>query len=192
MAALTTATARTAVKNRLGISVTTWDTQIDDFIGQAVNRLSPKAQKEVASQTKALTVDNYGEAIVDLSALTTPVSDVRLVEVTDGNSYWPADNIYRHGTSLRIRDLISSVTTAKIYGLNPYVITDVPDNLQLALFWFAISEFYDYLASNKSQYNIYAQTNGALAVDNMRDESTYFEAKAENYLDEHASAYGSQ
>lgn len=192
MAALTTATARTAVKNRLGISVTTWDTQIDDFVAQAVNRLAPKAQKEVASQTKALTVDNYGESIVDLSALSTPVTDVRLVEVTDGNSYWPADSIYRHGVSLRIRDLISSVTTAKIYGLNAYVITDVPDNLQLAVFWFAISEFYDYLASNKSQYNIYAQTTGARAVDNMRDESTYFEAKAENYLDEHANAYGSQ
>ena len=194
MAAFYTSSARLAVKNRLGIpsGTTTFDTILDDFIGQSVNRLSPKAQKEVAAQTKAVSVDSYGEATVDLSALSTAVADVRLVEASSGFSWDPADSIHRHGVTLRVRDLDTAVTSLKLYGLNPYVLTDVPDALQLAVIWFAMAEFYDYLAGDKAKYNIYVQTTGARGVDNMRDESAYFEAKAEAHLDEHSTMYGVQ
>lgn len=192
--ALTADQARDAVKNRLGIpaATTTWDTLIADFVTNAVKRLSPKAQQEVASQDKAVTVDSYGEANVDLSALSTACQDARLVEATNGNEWFPADSVYRHGVNLRVRDLPSDVTTLKIYGLKDFVITTVPDNLHPAIFWFAMAEFYDYIAGNKAQYNIYTQTSGARAVDNMRDESSYFEAKADLYIDERATVYGSQ
>lgn len=194
MAALDATTALAAVKRRLGIplATTTWDTDIADYIVQAVNRLWPKAAYEVASQDKAITVDSYGEATVDMSSLSTPVSDARSVEISDGNGWWPASKIYRHGVTLRLRGLKTSDTTARIYGLKPYTIAQVPEDLQLAVFWFAMAEFYDYLAGNKSKYTIYVQQTGARAVDNMRDEASFFEAKAEAHVDEHSTIYGSQ
>lgn len=190
--ALSTSSARTSVKNRLGIpsADTTWDTIIDDFVTQAVNRLSPKAQQEVAAQNATISVDEYGEAIVVLSGLTTPIADVRKVEVSFDGAFSQVDSTYRHGTSLYIRELSSANTTARIYGLNAYLLTTVPSNLELAVFWFAMAEFYDYLAGSKSKYNIYMQSSGARGVDNMRDESAYYEAKAEAAIDEHATLYG--
>ncbi len=193
---MTTAQALTAAKNRLGLTVTTWDNQLTDFFDTAVDRLYPKVQKEVAAQSVTPTVDSYGEATVDLSSLGTALDDVRLVEATEGFQWYPVDEIYRHGNSLRIRGLRSEVSSIKVYGLKKYVVAadtvDIPEVFELPVLWFMMSEFYDYLAGNKAKYNIYTQTTGARAVDNMRDESAYYEAKAEEYIDSHASPYGSQ
>jgi hypothetical protein len=194
MAALDAATALTAVKHRLGIDngVTTWDTILADFIVQAVQRLAPKAMREVAPQEVAVSPDSYGEAVVDMSGLGTPITVARQVEASSASAYHPANSTFQHGTELRIQELDSSVSSVRIYGLVPFVIDTVPDELQLAVLWFAISEFYDYLAGNKRKYNVFIQSTGARAVDNMRDESTYFEQKAEVFLDEHSMNYGGQ
>lgn len=195
---MTTTTALASVKNRLGLSVTTFDTVLADFLQTACSRLYPTTAAEVAAQTVSVSPDSYGEATVDLSAdLGTAVSDVRLVEAFDGDTYYPVSNIYRHGVSLRVRDLTSDTTQLKIYGLNPFALTSnantttVPDYLQLPLFWFAMSEFYDYLLGSKANYNTYIQQSGARAVDNMRDEAIFYETKAINYIEENATAYGS-
>ena len=193
---MTTAEALTAVKNRLSLTDTTFDTQLTDFFDTSVDRLYPKVQKEVAAQTAAATVDTYGEAIVDLSTLVTPLDDVRLVEATEGQSWYPADKIYRHGSTLRIRDLSTSVTQFKIYGLKAYVVatstTDIPERYELPVLWFMMSEFFDMLAGNKSKFNVYQQSAGGNAVDDMRAESEYYESKANLYLDEKATLYGTQ
>lgn len=193
---MTTAEALTAVKNRLNLTDTTFDTQLTDFFDTSVDRLYPKVQKEVAAQTVTATVDSWGEATVDLSALTTPLDDVRLVEASQGNSWYPADSIYRHGTSLRVRDLATTVTQLKIYGLKAYVVsgatTDIPERYELAVLWFMMSEFFDLLSGNKSKFNVYMQSNGGGAMDDMRQESEYYENKAMAYLDEKAQLYGSQ
>lgn len=193
---MTTAEALTAAKNRLNISGTDFDTQLTDFFDTAVDRLYPKVQKEVAVQTITPTVDDYGEANVDLSALGTALDDVRLVEACQSSTWWPADKIFRHGTYLRVRDLPSDVTQLKLYGLKKYVVasssTDIPEAMELPVLWYMMSEFFDYLAGNKAKYNIYAQTTGARSVDNMRDESAYYEQKAEEYIDSRAQLYGTQ
>lgn len=194
---MTTTTALASVKNRLGITVSTFDTVLADFLQTAVSRLYPTTAYEAAAQTVTATPDNYGEATVDLSALSIPLSDVRRVEAYDGETWFTVSNIFRHGTSLRVRDLPSGVTQLKLFGLNPFALTSsagtttVPDYLQLPVFWFAMSEFYDYLLGSKANYNIYVQTTGARAVDNMRDEAVFYETKAINYIEENATAYGS-
>lgn len=194
---MTTAEALTAVKNRLSLTGSDFDTQLTDFFDTAVDRLYPKIQKEVAAQTVTATVDNYGEAVVDLSAVTpTSLDDVRLVEATQGQSWYPADNIYRHGTSLRVRGLESTVTQLKLYGLKAYVVaaasTDLPERYELPVMWFMMSEFFDMLAGNKAKFNVYQQSAGGNAVDDMRAESEYYENKANSYIDEKATLYGSQ
>lgn len=193
---MTTAEALTAAKNRLNLTTSDFDTQLTDFFDTAVDRLYPKVQKEVAVQTVTPAVDNYGEANVDLSALGTALDDVRLVEAYQSTTWWPADKIFRHGVYLRVRDLPSDVTSLRLYGLKKYVVaaaaTDIPEAFELPVIWFMMSEFYDYLAGNKSKYNIYAQSTGARSVDNMRDESAYYEQKAEEYIESRAQLYGTQ
>lgn len=193
---MTTAEALTAVKNRLNITDSSFDTQLTDFFDTAVDRLYPKIQKEVDPQTVNLTVDTWGEATVELSTLSPALDDVRLVEVTQGDSWYPADSIYRHGTKLRIRDLATTVTQGKLYGLKAYVVvsasTDIPERFELPVLWYMMSEFFDMLAGNKSKFNIYQQSAGGNAVDDMRAESEYYENKAERYIEDKATLYGSQ
>lgn len=184
----------TAVKNRLDIanSDTTFDTQLTDYFTQAVNRLYPKTGVEVAAQTASLSVDSFGEASVDLSTLTTPVTDVRFVEVNGGQATFPADSKMVHGTILRLRDLPSYVTQAKIWGINSFTLATVPASLELAVYWYVMSEFYENLAGNKRKFNIYMQTNGVSAMSEMRQEALFYEQKADAYVDEQSPMYGSQ
>lgn len=188
------ADARDAVKKRLGIpdSTTTFDDMIESFVEMSVHRLYPRASQEVASQeVTSFTVDNLGECVVDLSALSTPVATARSIESYDGYGWSKISDTHHHGTSLRLRGLTTSDTTLRIYGLTPYtVIDDVPDTLLQAIFWWSMAEFYDYLAGNKKSYNIYMQVSGARAVDNMADQSAYFDSKADRYVDEQAKAHG--
>lgn len=191
---MTSASALASVKNRLDIpsSDTTFDTQINDYVTQAVNRLFPRTGQETAPQTVSVTVDQFGEALIDLSTLPTPVSDVRLVEYVGTGAVAPADSKYVHGTQLRLRDLPSWTAQAKIYGLVPFTITTVSPQLELAVIWFAMSEFYENLGGNKRKFNIYMQTNGVSAMGEMRQEAQFYENKADMFLDEQATMYGSQ
>lgn len=198
-----TSAALTAAKNRLSITVSTFDTQLTDFFDTAVDRLNPEVLKEIAVQTVAATVDDYGEATVDLSALATPLDDVRLVEATEGNQYYPADKIFRHGVVLRVRDLPTTVTYLRLYGLKAYAVsatggdggaagTDIPERYELPVLWYMLSEFFDMLAGNKAKYNAYQLSAGGNAVDDMRAEAEYYENKANIYIEEKANLYGSQ
>lgn len=189
--ALSTATARASVKIRLDIdpSDTTWDAAIDEFVLSGVKRLYPIAQLEVAVQVKAITVDSYGEATVDMSALTTPILSARKVEVSGGQSWSETNDNYHHGVTLFIRSLSSSDTQARIYGETTFDLTTVPTFLEQAVLWYAMSEFYDYLSGNKRKYNIYA-SGGARAVDNMKEEAQFYEQKANIYLNDRAQIVG--
>jgi hypothetical protein len=193
---MTTTEAVAAAKARLFISNTDFDTQLEGFFDTSVDRLNPRIQKEVASQTKTVTVDDYGETTVDLSTLTTPLADVRLVEATEGNEWYDAPSIFRHGVTLRVRQLSSSVSQLRLYGLNPYVVAsatvDLPERYELPVIWYMMSEFFDMLSGNKSKFNVYTQQAGGNAVEDMRAQSQYFEAKADAYVDEKAQLYGSQ
>lgn len=185
------ATARASVKSRMDIPVATtdFDTVIDEFVLSAVKRLYPIAQQEVAAQEKAVTVDSYGETIVNLSTLTTPVNAARKVEGYSGGAWEELSDTYHQSSNLYIRSLDTSVTQVRIFGLTAYALAGVPENLEQAVLWYAMSEFYDYLSGNKRKYNTYME-NGARAVDNMRDESEYYEQKANIYLNDRTTIYG--
>lgn len=193
---MTKAQALAAAKSKLGLSVTTFDTKIEDFFEASVARLYPRVQKEVAAQIVSGVPDSYGEHTIDLSALATPLTDVRLVEAYN-SFYYPVDSLYRHGTSLRIQDLESNVTAFRIYGLEKFAVVSndvvgLPTEYNLPVVWYMMSEFYDYLLGDKSRYNIYAQSSGARAVDNMESEAIYYADKADEYIEERAQLYGSQ
>lgn len=197
---MTAATALTSVKNRLDlVSDTTFDTVLADYISAAVGRLFPRAGAEVDPQTVSVSPDSYGEVSIVLSGLTKPCADTRQVEGMGGGAWFPLDSKYVHNKTLRLRDVPSYCTTVRIYGLNRFTLhasdpaqTTIPEELELAVIWYAMSEFYENLTGNKRKYNIYMQTTGARGVDNMRDESIYYEQKADQYLEEQVGLYGSQ
>lgn len=187
------ATALASVKTRLDIdsSQTAFDAAINEFVLSGVNRLYPIAQKEIATQTKVVRVDGFGEVSFDLSTLPTPATAARRVEASiSGGAYFSASETYHHGTILTVRELPSNATlTLKIYGLAMHTLDTVPNFLEQAVIWYAMSEFYDFLAGNKSKYNIYTQS-GARSVDNMKDEAEFYEQKANVYLNDRTTLYG--
>jgi hypothetical protein len=189
---MTTETARSAVKARMGITVTTWDTLIDGFVVSAVSRLYPRAKYEIAPQNVAsVSPDDLGEVTYTLSALTTPILEARKIETYDGFAWSRVTDTYHHADTLVIRGITSDVTAIRIYGLTNFAdITKVYDWLTQAVIWYAMAEFYDYLAGNKRSYNIYAQSSGARAVDNMADQSAYYGAQADRYIEEQNTSYG--
>lgn len=197
---MTAATALTSVKNRLDlVSDTAFDTVLADYISAAVGRLFPRAGAEVDPQTVTVSPDSYGEATVVLSSLPTPITDTRQVEGMGSGAWFPLDSKYVHNKTLRLRNVPSYCTTVRIYGLNRFTLhasdpaqTTIPQELELAVIWYAMAEFYENLTGNKRKYNIYMQTTGARGVDNMRDEAIYYEQKADAYLEEQAGLYGSQ
>lgn len=191
------ATVRSAVKSRLGLTDSTWDSQIDGFVTSAVSRLYPRAKLEVDSQevligAAAVTYDSSQcEATIDLNALTTAIREARQVEGYNGYSWELITDTYHHGSKLRLRRVSSSYSKLRFYGLKQFAqITDVYDWLLQAIYWYAMAEFYDMLASNKSKYNTYLQQSGARAVDNMRDESLYYESRADAYIEQQNQEYG--
>lgn len=188
---MTAAEYRSAVKKRVDIdeAVTTFDTYIDDFVTQSVRRLYPLASEETAPDTVTITVNTAGEAEVTFTAIDN--DDVRMVEVYDGAFWFPVDLIYRHGNTIRLRGLNTNCVQAKLYGLKAYATTTVPQHLELAVIWYAMSQFYDFVAGNKRKYNVYMQ-NGGSSVDDMRQQSDYYEAKADDLLKERATIYGAQ
>jgi hypothetical protein len=190
---MTTATARTALKQRLDIDTadTQFDAIIDQFIQDALKRLWPSSAQEIASQTKIITVSTYGEATIDLATLTTPLDDVRKVEVSAGYQPYPAARYFSHGTILTIRELDTSVTSTILYGLKKHNIdlSTLQSEIELALIYFGQSEFYNYLAGNKRQYNAYMQ-NGRSETEGMDTMAHTLEQRARDYLEQHSTLFG--
>lgn len=186
--------ARDAIKQRLSIptGTTTFDDMIEGFVVDSVRRLSPRAYLEVASEeVTSFSVDNLGETEIDLTSLSGAPTAARKVESFDNFAWSPVSDTYNHGGFLRLRGLEGSETKLRIYGLKPFpTIDDVYEDLLQAIIWWGMAEFYDYLGGNKKSYNIYMQVSGARAVDNMADQSAYFDSKANQYVDEQARAYG--
>lgn len=182
-----------SLKVRLGLTDTTFDTQLGEFRDAALRRLYPRATFQVDPQeVTSITVDDYGECVIDMSTLATPILAAREVEAYDGYTWRRITSTKHHGIKLRLRGLNKSTDTKlRINGLKAFpAIDNVYDHLLQALYWYAISEFYDFMASNKAKYNIYLQQTGARAVDNMRDESVYYEQRADRYLEEQNETFG--
>lgn len=184
-------TTRTSLKRRLDIdaSVTTFDAQLDEFVLAAVDRLYPIAQLELTPQIVNTAPDTFGEVVIDLATLTGTPLAARRVEAYSGYEWYKADDTFHHGTKLIVRNLPVAMSQLKVYGVSSVTLATVPPELKQAVIWYAMSEFYSFLAGNKSKYNIYA-SGGARAVDNMKDEADYYEQKANVYLNDRAKLMG--
>lgn len=182
---MTAAEARAAVKRRVDIDsdVTDWDTHIDDFVDTAVGRFYPDAMQDAGVTTASVTVDQYGQAIM---ALPGGFDGYRQIETSTGN---PINQTYQYGNNVRLRDLNSDVTQVVVYGLKKYTLATIPPELKLALYWFAISDFYTFLVGSKRQYNSFMQ-NGRPEVDNMEELADAYELKAKVLLTEKGVTYG--
>lgn len=186
---------RTSVKYRLDIGVsapdTSFDTIIDQFINDMVKRLWPRASREVPEQEAAVTVDDRGQASVNLTTLTTPCDGFRLIDADDGNGEWPVTDTLEHGGVVRLRGLTSEVSVVHVYGLAKFTLDNLNSEFELPLIYYTVSEFYNHLVGDKRLYNQY-MANGRPAVDNMKDLADEYEAKADVILDEKAVMYGRQ
>lgn len=191
---MTATEARDAIKSRLGIASAeiTWDTLIDGLVTASVKRLYPRASLEVASQeVTSFSVTNLGECVIDMTTLTGTPLALREVEVYDGYAWARISDTKHHGNTCRLRGIDDSITKIRVYGIKNFAsITDVYEWLTQSVIWYAMAEFYDYLAGNQRDYNTYMQSSGARAVDNMADQSAYYDSKADRYLDEQAQQYG--
>lgn len=190
---MTTAEARTAVKNRLNITLTTWDTQIDDFINSAVRRLYPRAKREIPSQNPSnFTIDSLGEVSLSLiTDFTIALREARKIEVQDSHGWSRIDDTFHHEDVLTLRGIPQDTIQIRVFGLTNFTdIEQVYDWLLQAVIWYSMAEFYDFLAGNKKNYNAYLQSTGSRAVDNMADQSAYYDTKADRYLEEQTQNYG--
>lgn len=182
------------VKNRLDIplATTTFDTVLNDFIDSAKVRLFPRVALEIEAQTVTNFTATYGETELDLvTDFTEDIHAAREIEGTAGYGWYRLTNFHHHGSKLRIREILEGTTELKVYGLAPFSdMSDVPLHYLQPLYWYAMAEFYDYLAGNNSQYTIYTQTTGSRGVDNMQEVSAYFDSKADRFLDENGQKYG--
>lgn len=182
--------ARDRAKKRLGIdaSITTFDNDLEEFAEDGIDKFYPYAQREIDPQDSNLTVSN-NSAVVDLSGLSTPCDGARMIEVSDGSGIFQDVEYIQHGTKIKITDISSSNTTARIYGLGRFDLATCPKELELAVVYFLMSEFYTMLVGNKRKYNVYMQ-NGRSATENMNDLSEYYEQKAITHLNDRATLYG--
>lgn len=185
------ADARNAVKKRLDIAtaVTTFDTDIDQFVTESVKRLYPFAQYEFDPQVATGFSVAGGRVRVDLSTLAGPVESVRFVESSDDGTYYSPVDHSQHGKYLTIDDVSSSTTRLQIYGLGKFTLANLYDYLEQAVVYYACAEFFKFLIGNKRKYNVYMQ-NGRANVDNMQDLADYYEQQANQYLSDRATLYG--
>ena len=190
-------TARGKVKSKLDIAsaVTTFDSLLDDCLEQAIPRLAPWIQYQLAadeSVSLAANTDNF----------TLPVSGSalqRLFARTSSSEYWAKLDLWRQNRdTIYLTDLSSSARSLKILATRPYKYTDA-DFAQLAtdypsamlpLYLFTMSEFATYLAGNKRKFNIYQQSNGARTLDEMKDLATFYEDRAVRILEDEISSEG--
>lgn len=175
------------VKKRLSIKTSDYDVILADFIDSSLLRLFPRAGLEVERQEVPIA------SVIDMAALPEEIHTARRIEVNDefDGGWRRVSDFHHHGTLLYIDDTPVTASLLRIYGIAPFAAeADVPTYLQQALIWLSMAEFYDYLAGNKSAYNIYMESTGARGVDNMQDMSAYFESKASQHLDEAAQVYG--
>lgn len=188
MADITAATL--SLKRRLDIKETDTDHDplLRDFVENAVKRLYPRVGEEANPENVDVTVDDYGEASVNLKDIS--VAFARRVEGYDGQTWVKITDTLHHGQFLRLRGLNSNISTVKIYGIKKFSgVDDVYDEFYQAVLWYAMGEFYDFAASDKKLYNIYAQQMAARGVESMQDVSAYYVQMADNYLEEQRQVY---
>lgn len=190
----TAAGLRSQVKYFAGIKSTdtSFDTDIDTQVAYALKNLAPIALKENTSDvTKSVNADGV---TIDLPTGTLQIRSAGLeLYDNDVSDYRIFTDWRQHGTQIRLNYYVTPGTQARIWPLGYYNAdySDLPQELELVVVYYALSFFYVYLAGNKRKYNIYAATTGAAADHDMKDSAQEWKQEADNLLMDRVTVRGS-
>lgn len=167
----------TKVKSRYRITGTSLDTDIDDCADTAIELLAPYVKKSVVDTS--LTLDSTAETIT----IPTAGADLRRLEIKDsGTGYWHKVESYRKdGDTVYFQETLSAGSQVRLFLRVPFTVAtseEIPFQFRQVLFDLASAEFASLLAGDKARYNVYSQSNGARAVDNMLDMADFYERRA--------------
>lgn len=188
-------TARTRIKTKLNIVDTTFDAELLECIEQAVPRLSPFVQYQLAADTSVTlaTGDDSFTLPVSGSALQ------RLYARTSSTDVWREVDLWRqHRSTVYIQEPIGTTTYLKIVASRPFVYSDADLALlaadypaaMLPLYLYAMAEFATMIVGNKRKFNIYQQMNGVRTLNEMQELVNFYENRAATILENEISAEG--
>lgn len=177
---MTTTDARNLVKKVLNIpsTNTSFDTDIDSFVTQAVQLLYPVASKDIDAATATV---NSDDRTVNLPSGTLDVSELELYD-SDNSDYYPTNEYRLHGTKIKFDTYVERGSTVRIWGIGAYSLTDLPTFLEMVVIYWAVSIFYSTLAGNKRKYNQYVSASGAAGDRDMKDSVDFFQSKGNDLL----------
>lgn len=190
-------TARSKIKTKLDIATanTDFDSMLLECIEQAVPRLAPYVQYQLAEDTSvSLAADDDS---FDLPVSTSSLE--RLYSRVSDNEVWREIDLWRqHRNKIYLSERPSSAASLKIIAHRPFAYTDADLALlavdypaaMLPLYLFAMAEFATYIVGNKRKFNIYQQMNGVRTLDEMKDLANFYENRAVRILEDELSAEG--
>lgn len=188
-------TARGKIKTKLDITDTTFDTMLLDCIEQAIPRLAPWLQYQIAEDTSVTMA-------IDDDSFTVPVaasSVDRIYVRTSTNEVWRELDLWRqHRNKIYINEGVRVATYVKVIAHRPFTNTDADVALlaadypsaMLPLYLFSMAEFATMIVGNKRKFNIYQQMNGTRTLDEMQQLVEFYENRAVSILENEISAEG--
>lgn len=182
-----------AVKSKFRITISDLDTDVTDCVQTSLDLLTPSLKSTIIDESVTLTSSDSSIDISDLTSLDDYTEqtieqfvDLVSVFIKDSSSDdWQHFTDYsRSGNMIYLRRYLNAsvrlVLRAPITDIAN--VASLPAPYSRVLIDLACAEFCTLLAGDKSCYNIYAQTNGARAVDNMLDLSDFYTNRAERRL----------
>lgn len=171
-----------AIKRKFRLTGTTLDADITAAITLAVHSLAPYIKKSI--------VDSSLTANSTTDSLTIPVAytgaDLTNIFVKESDGIWRKFvNYSKYDDVIYLREYLDDATSIRLHLKVPFTyaqVATIPLAYCRPLIELSCAEFATMLAGDKSAYNIYAQSNGARAVDNMLDLAEYYERTAERRL----------
>lgn len=188
--------AQDKVKYRLDIptSNTDLDTEIDEFVSDAVDRLYPVISEPYAVSFSYVAT-THGTRIA-LSTIDSDLVDIDKIRTKgtaqDDSEYLniPSSEWEVQGGYLFIRGYDNQNATWQVHGRKRHVITTVPAEFNLVVVNWALSEFYEMLVGSKRKFNVYQQASGIRSVDGFTDKAESLERKGNDILADRADLGG--
>jgi hypothetical protein len=190
-------TIRSSVKVKLDIpaATTTFDAMLLECITQAIPRLSPWIQYQIAEDTSVSLASG-----ADSFTLPVATSSLQRMYIRQASTYpWQEIDIWRqHRNTIYLSEPIGTAYSVKVIASRPYadsdadmalLMVDCPAAL-LPLYNFVMAEFATMLVGNKRKFNLYQQMNGVRTLSEMQELVQFYERRAVEILENEISAEG--
>lgn len=166
------------VKKKFRIQGSDLDEDISDSVEAAVDTLSPYVEKAVTNDEATADSDDQS---FDLPSAVSGADLIAIFSKSSGDIWTKFSDYVKFEDTIYLKAWVEDGTQFRLHVRQPFTIddiADVPIKYKRGLVDAACAEFATVLAGDKTKYNIYAQSNGARAVDNMLDLADYYERKA--------------